>query len=85
MKIDWAALGVVAVVSIVATVLFVLLLSLGVRFLSATQVAPSRTAASSSGGAAAGSGAARGLGFAFLGLAGLLVLFCLWLIVPQFH
>ncbi|MCW2809746.1 MAG: hypothetical protein JWP61_204 [Friedmanniella sp.] len=78
MKIDWTALGVVGVVSIVASVVFVLLLSLGVRFVSAAQV---RTA----GGTTGGTGATRGLGYAFLALAGLLVLFCLWLIVPQFH
>jgi hypothetical protein len=76
MQIDWAALGVVAIVSIVATVVFAILLGYGVRFVS---VAKLRT---NQGASAA---APLTIGYAFLGCAALLVLFCLYLIVPQFH
>ena len=76
MTIDWSALGVVTVVSIVATLLFVALLASGVRFLSAAKLAT---------GAGRGAGGALTVGYAFLTLAALLVLFCLYLIVPQFH
>lgn len=76
MTIDWAALGVVAVVALVATMAFVLLLSAGIRLVSAGRVGTSggrtRTAAGP-------------LGYAVLGLAAMLVLFGIWLIVPQFH
>ena len=76
MKIDWAALGIVSVVSVVATVVFVLLVALGVRLLSTAEISRGR-----------GQSAVltRRTGQVFVGLAGLLVLFCLWLIVPQFH
>ena len=76
MKIDWAALGIVAVVSISATVLFVILLSSSIRLLSLARVKANQghsTAATVSAG------------YALLGLAALLVLFCIYLIVPQFH
>ena len=76
MHIDFAALGIVTIVSIAATVLFVLLLSLGVRFISAAKVHTNM------GGRAGGTLTA---GYALIGFAGLLVLFCLYLIVPQFH
>ncbi len=39
MKIDWAALGIVSVVSIAATLLFMTLLAFGVRFVSSAKVA----------------------------------------------
>ena len=76
MKIEWAALGGVAVVSIIGSVLFVFLLSFGIRMIS---VATLRTNQGSSGTAA------LSVGYALIGLAGLLVLFGLYLIVPQFH
>lgn len=76
MKIDWTALGIVSVVSIAATLMFVALLSFGVRFISAAKVA---------GSSGRGAGAVLSVGYAFIALAGLLVLFCLYLIVPQFH
>ena len=76
MHIDWAALGIVTVVSVIASIVFVILLSFGVRFVSAAKVA------NNSGERAAG---VQSLGYAFIGVAGLLVLFCLYLIVPQFH
>ena len=76
MKIDWAALGMVAVVSITATVLFVVLLAFGIR------LSPRPRLTTNQGGSGAGTLTA---GYGLLGLAGLLVLFGLYLIVPQFH
>ena len=76
MRIEWAALGSVAVVSICASVLFVFLLAFGIRMLS---VATVRTNQGSSGRMALSAG------YALIGLAGLLVLFGLYLIIPQFH
>jgi hypothetical protein len=76
MKIDWAALGIVAVVSIGMAVLFTVLLSGGIRSVSAARTR--RNQGDSGTAVLAG-------GWALLGLAGLLVLFGLWLIVPQLH
>ena len=76
MKIDWAALGTVAVVSISASVLFVILLAGSIRLVSAAKVRTNQ----------GGSGTAiLSAGYALLVLAALLVLFCIYLIVPQFH
>jgi hypothetical protein len=76
MHIDWAALGIVSVVSISATVVFVILLAAGIRLVSAARVKVNQ----------GGSGTATfSAGYALLGLAGLLVLSCIYLIVPQFH
>ena len=72
MNIDWWALVLVAVVSTVMSVLFVILLSAGIRLVVAAR-----------GRAGSGSLALSG-GYALLGLAGLLVLFGLYLIIPQF-
>ncbi len=76
MKIDWAALGVVAAVSIAMSVLFTVLLSAGIRSVSAAR--QRRNQGGSGTAVLAG-------GYTLLGLAGLLVLFGLWLIVPQLH
>ena len=76
MHVDWAALGIVAAVSVVASIVFIVLLAYGVRFVSTAKVLGNQ------GGRA---GAPLTLGYAFIGLAGLLVLYCLYLIVPQFH
>ena len=76
MKIDWAALGIVAAVSIGMAVLFTVLLSSGIRSVSAA------SARRNSG--VSGSAVLAG-GWTLLGLAGVLVLFGLWLIVPQLH
>ena len=76
MHVQWGALASVAVVSIFGSVLFVFLLSFGIRMIS---VATLRTNQGSSGTAALSAG------YALIGLAGLLVLFGLYLIVPQFH
>ncbi len=81
MKIDWTALGVVAVVSIVATILFVALLAGGIRLVAA---GPQTSGASASTASGSGTGVrpARAAGFVLLGLAGLLVLFGIYLIMP---
>ena len=76
MKIDWAALGIVAAVSVGMAVLFTLLLSGGIRSVSAARTR--RNQGRSGTAVLAG-------GWTLLGLAGLLVLFGLWLIVPQLH
>ena len=72
MHIDFAALGLVAGVTLLACVALVTLVSLGARLLDAGasgSVAPAR----------------RVGGYAVLGLAGLLILFGLYLVIPAFH
>jgi len=76
MNIDWAALGIVAVVSIAASVIFTILLANGIRLLSAAKIK------SNQGGPGT---LAYSLGYVLLGIAGLLVLFGIYLIIPQFH
>jgi hypothetical protein len=76
MHIDWAALAVVTVVSITASVIFTILLAAGIRLVSAAKIKSNQ----------GGSGTvAVSLGYVLLGVAGLLVLLGLYLIVPQFH
>jgi hypothetical protein len=77
MKIDWAALGVVAAVSIAMSVLFTVLLAAGIRVVSAGRL--QRHQRGGSGGAVLAGG------YTLVGLATLLVLLGIWLIVPQFH
>jgi hypothetical protein len=63
-------------VSISASVLFVILLASSIRLVSAAKVRTNQ----------GGSGTAiLSAGYALLALAALLVLFCIYLIVPQFH
>lgn len=76
MKIDWAALGIVAVVAIVATLVFTVLLSAGIRLVSQATVQANQ---------AHRSVGIRTTGYGLLALAGLVVLFGLYLIVPAFH
>ena len=76
MHIDWAALGVVAVVSIATSVIFTILLATGIRLVSAAKIKSNE----GSSGAATVS-----LGYVLLGIAGLLVLLGIYVIVPQFH
>lgn len=76
MTIDWAALGVVAVVSILATVVFTTLLAAGIRLVSQGLLTTDGPG---------GSPLTRTAGYALLGLAGLVVVFGLYLIVPIFH
>ena len=76
MKIDWWALILVAGVSITMTVLFVVLLSFGIRRVSAADV---RVHGGDSGTAN------QAVGYVLLGLAAGLVLLGIYMIVPQFH
>ncbi len=74
MKIDWTALGLVSAVSLVATLAFVVLLSYGVRFVSLAKINPNEGHQGKS---------TLTVGYAFIGCAALLALFCIYLIVPQ--
>jgi hypothetical protein len=76
MNIDWAALGTVAVVSIVSSVIFTILLASGIRLVSTAKIKSNQGSSST---------ATVSLGYVLLGLAGLLVLFGIYLIIPQFH
>jgi hypothetical protein len=76
MRIDWGALLIVGVVAITTSVAFVVLVAGGIRLVSAARIKTNQ----------GGSGSAtQSAGFGLLGLAGLLVLFALYLIIPQFH
>jgi hypothetical protein len=76
MHIDWAALGIVAVVSITTSVIFTILLAGGIRLVSAAKIKSNE----------GGSGAMiLSMAYVLLGLAGLLVLFGIYLIIPRFH
>ncbi len=76
MHVDWAALGIVAVVSIAASVIFTILLASGTRLVSAAKIKSNE----------GGSGTATvSLGYLSLSVAALIVLFGIYLIVPQFH
>ena len=76
MHVDWAALGVVAVVSIVSSVIFTILLAGGIRLVSAAKIK------SNEGGS---STVTVSMGYVLIGIAGLLALYGIYLIVPQFH
>jgi hypothetical protein len=76
MRIDWAALGQVTVVSILTSVIFTILLAAGIRLVSMAKIK------SNEGGSSA---AIVSVGYVLLGIAGLLVLFGIYLIVPRFH
>jgi len=76
MHVDWAALGLVTVVSIVTSVIFTVLLATGIRLVSAAKIKSNE----------GGSGTATiSLGYVLIGIAGLLVLFGIYLIIPQLH
>jgi hypothetical protein len=75
-KIDWSALGLVSVVSMMATVLVVGVAAFGVRaFDAAAENAKTGRPA----------GAQRTLGWVCIGVAGLAVLYGIYLIIPAFH
>ena len=74
--IDWMSLLIVAIVSIAVTALFALLLSFSIRLLSRARVAVTEGRRP---------GVARVGGWALLILIGLMILFALYLIIPQFH
>jgi hypothetical protein len=76
MHIDWAALAIVAVVSIMTSVIFTVLLASGIRLVSVAKIKSNE----------GGSGTATvSLGYLSLSIAALIVLFGIYLIVPQFH
>ena len=76
MTIDWASLGLVSIATVVAAVAIVGIFLLGVVALT-----------SGNGGTAGGvtSPSARISGYLCIGISGLLVLYGLYLIIPQFH
>lgn len=73
--IDWVSLIFVAVVSVGATAVFALLLSLAIRLLWVARAAADGRP----------NGAAMVGGWVLLGLIGVMVLLALYLIIPQFH
>jgi len=76
MHVDWAALAIVAVVSIMTSGIFTILLASGIRLVSAAKIKSNE----------GGSGIATvSLGYLSLSIAALIVLFGIYLIVPQFH
>jgi hypothetical protein len=76
MHVDWAALAIVAVVSIMTSVIFTILLASGIRLVSAAKIKSNE----------GGSGIATvSLGYLSPSIAALIVLFGIYLIVPQFH
>ena len=76
MTIDWAALGRVSVVSLVATLIVVVIASVGIRALASAEDRQK------TGEAAPG---LRAVGYAFIALAGLAVLYGIYLIIPGLH
>jgi hypothetical protein len=76
MHIDWKSLGVVACVSIAAAVIIVGIVALGIAALG---TADGRAAVNQP------AGLARTAGYACIAAAGLIVLYGLYLIIPQFH
>lgn len=77
MKIDWASLGLVAVTTVVAAIAIVGIFSLGVLTLTSGR--------RSGDGTAAPNPTARFGGYLCLAISALLVLYGLYLIIPQFH
>lgn len=75
MKIDWSALGLVAVVTVAATVVVVGVFSLGIAALT---VSENRAGTS-------GASTAKGAAYACFAVAAAIVLYGLYLIIPQFH
>ncbi|MEP6560657.1 MAG: hypothetical protein ABJD68_06215 [Nakamurella sp.] len=75
MNINWGALGLVAVTTLVAAIAVVGIFSLGIVALTSGV----------NRGAAGPHTAARVAGYACIGVSGMLVLYGLYLIIPQFH
>ncbi|TPW73221.1 hypothetical protein FJ658_06775 [Schumannella sp. 10F1B-5-1] len=81
MQIDWAALGSVFVVALIASVALVVVFALGVRLYSLGGAG----SASGSGTASTGSALPRLGAVICFALCAIGVLFGVWLIVPFFH
>ncbi|MGS0685934.1 hypothetical protein ACVBEQ_12440 [Nakamurella sp. GG22] len=75
MNIDWNSLLLVAITTVVAAIAIVGVFSLGVVTLTGGNGSTTRTVGP----------AARFAGYACVGISGLLVLYGLYLIIPQFH
>ncbi|MER5883192.1 hypothetical protein ABT160_05140 [Streptomyces sp. NPDC001941] len=87
MKLNWSALGEVALVSIGVTVGVVLVFAIGVRALAVPDGAPTGpqgTATGRHGGASPGPASRAVSGLCFLACAAV-VAYGIYLIVPQFH
>ncbi|MEP6561393.1 MAG: hypothetical protein ABJD68_10025 [Nakamurella sp.] len=80
MNIDWASLGLVAITTVIAAIAVVGLFSVGVVAL--TSGGPT---GSTDGTVAQPNSMAKLAGYACVGISGLLVLYGLYLIIPQFH
>ena len=81
MNIDWASLGLVAITTVVAAIAIVGIFSLGVAALTSG-------GDRESGGSIVANPASPGAkiaGYVCVGISGLLVLYGLYLIIPQFH
>ncbi|MCL2489874.1 MAG: hypothetical protein FWF36_03990 [Propionibacteriaceae bacterium] len=76
MTINWGALGLVAGVTLVATVIVVSLVATAAKLLDAGHVR--QQAGQATGFTLVGA-------WALLGIVGLIVLFGLWLVIPYFH
>ncbi|RKR72952.1 hypothetical protein [Frondihabitans australicus] len=91
--VDWGVFVVVFLVALAATAAVVVLYSVGLRLLSNGET--EETVATLGAGAAAGKGHATSAagrpagrtfgGWACIGVAGLAVLYALYLLIPQFH
>ncbi len=85
MKIDWSALGLVAITTVVAAVAVVGIFSLGVFALTSGHRGADDPGSDTGAIRTRTGGAATLAGYACLAVAGLLVLYGLYLIIPQFH
>ena len=81
MNIDWASLGLVAITTVVAAIAIVGIFSLGVAALTSGGDHESGSTLVKNPPSAA----AKLAGYACVGISGLLVLYGLYLIIPQFH
>ena len=77
MNIDWTSLGLVSVVTVVATVLIVSVVSGGALMLD--------RAHARAGAGREGAAGLVALGWTAIGVAGLIVLYGLYLLIPYFH
>ena len=82
MNIDWASLGLVAITTVIAAVAIVGIFSLGVTALTS---GGDHETGGSIGRPTQPSPAAKIAGYACVGVSGMLVLYGLYLIIPQFH